>query len=151
MIARTLQEYLERNRVRYVRIDHPRAITAQEVAAAAHVPGHRLAKTVVVRLDGRPALVMLPASDLLDLERLREAAGARHVELAAERDFAGLFPDCEAGAMPPFGNLYGMEVYESDRLAEAPEILFNGGSHDELVKLAEKDFEALVHPHVVAL
>jgi len=151
MVAKSLQEYLEKNRASYERIAHRRAITAQEIAAAAHVPGDELAKTVVVRIDGRMALVMLPASRRLNLERLRDVAGARRVELVDEDEFTDRFPDCETGAMPPFGNLYGMEVYESDTLAAAPSIAFNGGSHDELVRLREKTFEALVHPRIVPI
>lgn len=132
-------------------LSHSPAYTAQEIAAAAHVPGKELAKTVIVSINGTMAMVVLPASRQLDFERLREVTGTRDVELAGEREFAGLFPECEIGAMPPFGNLYGMDVYVAEELEEDEEIAFNAGSHNELLRLSYEDYRRLVHPEVARL
>jgi Ala-tRNA(Pro) deacylase len=110
-----------------------------------------MAKTVIVDLDGKMAMAVLPASSRLDLNHLKEAASAKRVALADERKFEGLFPDCEVGAMPPFGNLYGLDVFVADSLAEDEEIAFNAGSHTEVVRLAYQDFERLVQPKVAKL
>jgi Ala-tRNA(Pro) deacylase len=146
-----LKKYLEENHVRYVTVSHSPAFTAQEIAASAHVPGKDLAKTVMVKLDGRMAMVVLPAPDKVSAARLKEITGALDVELATEREFAELFPRCEVGAMPPFGNLWGMEVFADSRLCDDETIIFNAGSHTELVKLAYADYERLVHPKIAAL
>jgi len=143
-----VKEFLDGQRVRYVAISHAPAYTAQEVAAFAHVPGKELAKTVMVRIDGEMAMAVLPASLQVDCRLLATAAGARSVEIAREEDFERLFPDCEVGAMPPFGNLYGMAVFVEERLAEDAEIAFNAGTHAELVRLAYRDFARLVDPRV---
>ncbi|MGH8577329.1 MAG: aminoacyl-tRNA deacylase [Gammaproteobacteria bacterium] len=149
MPVKKLKEFLDSHRVKYVSIVHSRAYTAQEIAASAHVPGRELAKAVMVKVDGRIAMAVLPASYQVDFERLRAAIGAANVELASETEFQDRFPECELGAMPPFGNLYGMEVYAARRLSEDGEIAFNAGSHTELIKLAYTDFERLVSPRVV--
>ena len=143
-----LKEFLDSHNVKYVRINHSPAYTAQEIAALAHVRGKDLAKTVMVKLDGKMAMAVLPASLKLDVARLQEVSGVKQVDLAGEKEFKGIFPDCEIGGMPPFGNLYGMEVYVSHRLAEDNEIAFNAGSHTELIRMAYKDFERLVKPKV---
>lgn len=146
-----LRQYLEENHVKYVTVSHSPAFTAQEIAASAHVPGKELAKTVMVKLDGRMAMVVLPAPDKVSAARLREVSGAKDVELASEREFADLFPKCEVGAMPPFGNLWEMEVFADTHLKEDEFIAFNAGSHTELVKLEFTDFERLVHPTFATL
>ena len=151
MPAKRLKEFLDGRKVKYVVIQHSPAFTAQEIAASAHVSGKELAKTVMVRIDGKMAMAVLPASFKVDFDRLREAAGAERVELAGEAEFEDMFPGCEVGAMPPFGNLYDMEVYVSKRLAEDEEIAFNAGSHTELVRLAYADFERLVSPRVAKI
>jgi len=148
---RKLREFLDSHAVRYFVLSHSPAYTAQEIAAAAHVPGKELAKTVMVSIEGILAMVVLPASRQLDFERLRELTGTRDVELAGEKEFAGLFPDCEIGAMPPFGNLYGMDVYVAEELEDDEEIAFNAGSHNELVRLSYSDYKRLVHPKVARL
>jgi len=149
MPVKKLKEFLDSNHVRYVSISHSAAYTAQEIAASAHVPGKELAKTVMVKIDGKMAMAVLPASFKVDLEHLKEALGATAIELASEREFRDLFPGCETGGMPPFGNLYDLDVYVSGKLAEDQEIAFNAGSHTELLKLAYADFERLVRPKVV--
>ena len=120
----------------------------QVQAASAHIPGKQLAKPVMVTLDGTLAMAVLPASDRVDVERLKAAAGARTVALANEQDFQDRFPECEVGAMPPFGNLYGLEVWVAARLAAAEELAFNAGDHTELIRMAYRDFDRLVQPQV---
>lgn len=145
-----LREFLDKEHVKYVTIGHSPAFTAQEVAASAHIPGRQLAKSVVVKIDGEMALVVMPASENIELDRLKAAVGSGKVEIASEDEFRDLFPDCETGAMPPFGNLYGVKVFVSQDLREDEEIAFNAGSHSELIKLAYTDFERLVHPTPLA-
>lgn len=146
MPAEKLKKFLDDNKVKYVSIKHSLAYTAQEIAASAHIHGRELAKTVVVKLDGKPAMAVLPANRRIDTDRLRRAALARSVELATERELEDLFPGCALGAMPPFGNLYGMKVYADAILAEDEEIAFNAGTHTELIRMAYKSFEGLVNP-----
>jgi len=148
MPVEKLKQYLDENQVKYVRVTHSPAFTAQEIAASAHIPGRELAKTVMVELDGHMAMAVLPASYQVDLETLRLLAGASRIDLASEDQFRSLFPDCEPGAMPPFGNLYGMAVYATESLTEDDEIAFNAGSHTELVRLAYADFARLVEPQI---
>ncbi len=150
MPSRRLKEYLDKNNIKYISIQHSPAYTAQEVAAQSHIPGRTLAKTVIVKIEGKMAMVVLPANRKVILPELRQALDAEKVTLATESEFKELFPDCELGAMPPFGNLYGMEVYVSPELAAEPEIAFNAGTHTELIKMAYKDFERLVQPKVVS-
>ncbi len=144
-----LKAFLDEQQVRYVTMSHSSAYTAQEIAAATHIPGKALAKTVMIKVDGAMKMAVLPAAYKVDLDRLREAVGASTVGLATEAEFAKLFPDCETGAMPPFGNLYGLPVLVAQSLAESKEIAFNAGSHTEVVKLAFADFERLVKPTVL--
>ncbi len=151
MPIRKLREFLDSHGVKYFVVSHSRAYTALEIAAVSHVPGKELAKTVMVIIDGKMAMVVLPASRQLDFDLLRQATGARDVELASEREFADLFPDCEIGAMPPFGNLYGMDVYVSEELEDDEEISFNAGALTELMRLPYNQFKRLVHPRVAKL
>jgi len=148
MPVEKLKQYLDQNQVKYVCVTHSPAFTAQEIAASAHIPGKELAKTVMVELDGRMAMAVLPASYQVDLPALCSLAGAGQIALPAEDRFKSLFPDCEPGAMPPFGNLYDMAVFTTESLAEDEEIAFNAGSHTELVRLAYADFARLVEPKV---
>ncbi len=149
MPAKKLKEYLNSNNIKYVTIFHSQAYTAQEVAATAHIPGKELAKTVMVKIDNKMAMAVLTASDKVDFDSLKEAVGASKVELACEQEFENMFPGCEIGAMPPFGNLYEMQVFVEENLTEDTEIAFNAGSYTELIKLSYKDFEKLVKPTVV--
>lgn len=150
MPVRKLKEFLDRNEVPYTVLSHSPAFTAQEVAAVAHVSGRDFAKTVMIRLDGEMAMAVLPANRKVIVEELREITGCEQVKLANEEEFQALFPECEVGAMPPFGNLYGMEVFVAPALAEEREIAFNAGTHTEVMKLAYADFERLVHPRVMS-
>jgi Ala-tRNA(Pro) deacylase len=151
MPTQALKRFLGNNHVKYTIITHSPEYTAQEIAASAHIPGKDLAKTVIVKIDGDFAMVVLPASMHVSLTRLKEAAGAGDAEIASEAEFGELFPDCEVGAMPPFGNLYNMPVFAAKELSEDTEITFNAGTHSELVRLAYSDFDKLVHPKVVTL
>lgn len=146
-----LKEYLDAQGVKYLTISHSKAFTAMEVAESAHVQGREMAKTVVLNVDGKLAMAVLPAVQKVDLDLLRKNMGAASVELAREQDFRADFPGCEVGAMPPFGNLYGMEVFVEPRLAADQEIAFNAGSHTELIRLAFKDFERLVKPRLMSM
>lgn len=150
MPAQALKQFLDSHGVRYITISHSPAFTATEVAATAHIPGKELAKTVMVKVDGVMAMAVLPSSCVIDFDLLTKATGARHVTLASEQDFKDKFPECEIGAMPPFGNLYGMQVFVAADLARDAEIAFNAGTHKELIKLQYADFERLVCPHVLA-
>jgi Ala-tRNA(Pro) deacylase len=137
--------------VKYVTVKHSPAYTAQELAALSHVPGKDWAKTVMVKLDGKMAMAVVPASGRVIFDLLREASGAKEAELATEREFTDLCPGCEVGAMPPFGNLFGMAVYVDEALAEDAEIAFNAGTHTEMMRLPFSDFARLVKPKVVRL
>jgi Ala-tRNA(Pro) deacylase len=143
-----LKEYLDKNKVKFVSIRHSTAYTAQEIAASAHVKGRNLAKSVVVKLDGRMALAVLPAKYQIDLDRLRAVAKAKKAALAEEGEFTQKFPGCETGAMPPFGNLYDLPVYADETLTRDEEIAFNACSHTELIQIAYEDFERLVKPEI---
>lgn len=149
MPIKKLKDFLDSEGIKYVTINHSTAYTSNEIAASAHIPGKELAKTVMVKLDGKMAMAVLPASYKVDFDMLQEVTGAKKVELASEQEFQGKFPGCEIGAMPPFGNLYGMDVLVDKSLCEDDEIAFNAGSHTELLRLSYKDFERLVKPKVV--
>ena len=146
MPVQKLKDYLDKNGVRYVTIQHSKAYTSSAVASSAHVKGKNLAKSVIVKLDGKVAMAVLPSKYRVDLERLRVETRSGSIELATEDDFAKTFPGCEEGAMPPFGNLYGVPVYVEKTLADDREIAFNACSHSELIQLSYEDFARLVKP-----
>jgi Ala-tRNA(Pro) deacylase len=150
MPVRKLKEFLDGEQVKYVSIVHSAAYTAQDVAASAHVPGRVLAKTVIVKLDGEMAMVVLPANRKVVIQDLRDVTGSDQVRFATEEEFRERFPDCETGAMPPFGNLYGMTVYLAQSLALNDEIAFNACSHTEIIRMSMRDFERLVQPQVLS-
>jgi Ala-tRNA(Pro) deacylase len=149
MAISSLREYLDGNNVQYVVISHSPAYTAQGIARLTHTPGKELAKTVVLKKDGRLVMAVLPASSHVDLGLLKEATKADTLELASEGEFRDHFPECETGAMPPFGNLYGIDVLAEESLAQDREISFNAGSHRELIRLAWEDFERLAKPRLI--
>jgi len=144
-----LTDFLDSYSIKYVAFTHSPAYTAQGIAALAHIPGKELAKTVIVKIDGTLAMAVVPASRQVDLERLRAAAAAQFVEIAHEDEFRRFFPDCETGAMPPFGNLYGMSVYVDEELSRDREIVFNAGTHRELVRMSWADYDMLLHPKIM--
>jgi len=147
-VAAKLKECLDGNKVKYDVLTHPQVYTAQAVAAATHVPGKELAKSVVVKADDHFVLAVLPAPRKVDTEQFQKQLGAKEVRLAHEFEFASLFPACETGAMPPFGNLYGMDVYVDRSITRDEEIVFNAGTHVEAIRMNYKDFERLVAPTV---
>jgi len=143
-----LKEFLDSNHVKYVSIAHSVAYTAQEIASVTHIPGKELAKVVMVKIDGNLVMAVVPASRQVDLDRLRVLAEGKTVSLAGEKEFKDRFPDCETGAMPPFGELYGIPVYVDSSLAEDEDIAFNAGTHRELIRLSYQDFVRLAAPAV---
>ncbi len=146
-----LKRFLDDSAVKYETEKHSAAYTAQEMAALAHVPGREWAKTVMVKLDGKIAMAVVPASRRVVFDLLRQAAGAHEAELATEQEFRDLCPGCEVGAMPPFGNLFGMDVYVDQELAEDAEIAFSAGTHTDMVRLPFADFVRLVKPRLANL
>jgi Ala-tRNA(Pro) deacylase len=146
MSSKKLKAFLDENKIKYVSIQHSSAYTAQEIAAIAHISGKDLAKTVIIKIDGKIAMAVLPASYKVSFDHMKETLGANDVRLAYEQEFMDKFPDCEVGAMPPFGNIYGIDVYAAESLTEDEEIAFNACSHTELIKMKFSDFEKLVNP-----
>ncbi len=144
-----LKKHLDDNKIKYVIKSHSVAYTTPEIAAMAHIPGKEWAKTVIIKIDGKMAMAVLPASYRIDFDDFKKAVGVKNIELAPEEEFKNHFADCEVGAMPPFGNLYNMEVYVAESLTEDDVITFNACSHKELMQMAYKDFEKLVKPKVV--
>ncbi len=141
-----IKEFLDEHNIKYTIIKHSAAYTAQEIAASAHISGKELAKTVMIKIEGKIAMAVLPASFKISFDQLKSALNVENVRLAYEQEFSNKFPDCEVGAMPPFGNLYGMEVYVAESLADDEEIAFNACSHTELIRMNYIDFEELVKP-----
>lgn len=146
MAVKKLKEFLDENNIRYITVSHSPAYTAQEIAAKAHLPGKEIAKTVLVKIDGKLTMAVLPGSFKINFENLKKVVGSDNVRLADEHEFVDKFPDCEVGALPPFGNLYGVDVFVASSLAEDEEIAFNACSHSQLIKMSYSDFEKLVKP-----
>lgn len=151
MALANLMDCLDGHNVEYVVISHSPAFTAQGVAELVHISGKELAKTVIVKLDGKLAMAVLPAKFHVDLMALKRAANAKTAELASEEEFTDRFSDCETGAMPPFGNLFGLDVFADDSLEADKEIAFNAGTHRELIRMAWADFKRVAEPKVVSL
>jgi len=150
MPATKLKEFLDANKVKYSVLTHSVAYTAQEIASLVHIKGQELAKTVMVKIDGKMAMAVLPASRHVDLALLKASARAKDVQLATETEFRSFFPGCESGAMPPFGNLYDIPVFVDQTLSEDKQIAFNAGTHHELIRLSYEDFARLVRPKLIA-
>jgi Ala-tRNA(Pro) deacylase len=150
-IPKRIREFLEKSRVDYEVIEHPLDFTAQETAAHTHTKGKEFAKTVFLKVDGKPAMAVLPAPQMVDLEEARASIGAEQIVLAHEDEIAKLCPDCDTGAAPPFGNLYDVPVYVSPVIARDERVTFNAGSHRDAIRMDYSDFERLVKPQVVSL
>lgn len=144
-----LIKYLDEHEKKYVVVKHSRAYTAQEVAASAHIPGKEMVKTVIVKVDGDLKMVVLPSTHDVDFDSIKDIFDADKVELASEEEFENVFPDCELGAMPPFGNFYDIETLVAEVLTEDEEIAFNAGNHHELIKIKYNDYEELVSPRIL--
>lgn len=148
MISVRLKKFLDDNMVGYDVVQHDPAFTAQELAARMHVPGREFVKVVVVKMDGGYALAAVPAHRRVDLKGLAKVAGVPRCQLAGEADFQQFFPDCEVGAMPPFGNLYNLPTYVDQEVAFNEVIVINAGTHAEAIRLRYGDLKRLVHPRV---
>jgi len=144
-----LTSFLDENGVDYETLHYPLDYTAQEKAADTHTPGIEFAKTVLVQVDDDYAMAVLPAHHRVDLEKLRSMLGAGRVRLAPENETAGLFPDCDVGAEPPFGNLYDLPVYLSSAMVDDEAITFSAGTHEHVMRMRFADFEMLVQPEVL--
>jgi Ala-tRNA(Pro) deacylase len=147
-ILKKLKDYLEKNQVRYEVGYHERVYTSQEIAAAMHVPGKELTKVIMVKADGKMTMLVLPASYRVDTKKLKKVFQCKRLGIAKEKDFEELFPDCEIGAMPPFGNLYNLEVWVDQILTEDEFIVFQAGSHVETLRIKYSDYARLVSPKV---
>jgi Ala-tRNA(Pro) deacylase len=145
-IPASIERFIRATGVAFTPIHHRVAFTAQEEAAATHVKGREWAKTVVCIADGKPVLVLLPAHYRVNLGALRSLVGARDVRLAAEHEFSALYPECETGAMAPFGSLYNQTVYVDDSLAADPEIVFHAGTHVDAIRMSYADFVRIARP-----
>ncbi|MGE5205252.1 MAG: aminoacyl-tRNA deacylase [Chlamydiota bacterium] len=146
-----VKEFLDNQGIDYEIILHRPSDTARAAASASHIPARNLAKTVMAKVDGNLCMVVVPACRRLDLAALKAASGAHSVVLAREDEFRDCFPGCEPGAMPPLGSLYGLPVWMDEEVACDPQIVFNAGSHSELVRMAYEDFARLVSPKVESL
>jgi len=149
MPCKRLKDYLERNNIQYSVINHPLSFSAQTTAHLSHISGKDVVKTVIVKIKGDLKMMVLPANQMVNLRFLKNLYGTEDVELARESEFAGMFPDCEIGAMPPFGSLYGIEELVSEDLTKDEEIAFNAGNHTELLKIRYRDYENLLNPRII--
>ena len=147
-LKKRLKEFLDENNVKYVTMIHSKAYTAQEIAAACHIPGQMFAKTVILKADGKYVMAVLPATHRVNLDLFKQVAHVKEVELSTEEEFEKLFPQSEIGAMPPFGNLYDLPTYVDSSLSKDDEICFNATTHSEVIKMKYADFERLVKPVV---
>lgn len=149
-IAASIRDLLARERIPYTVVVHPAAYTAQQEAEVAHIPGRHWAKIVVCMADGESIQAVVPADRMVDLERLADAARARHVRLATEAEMSAIYPECELGAMPPFGPMWGQRVFVDRTLVGDPEMVFNAGTHTDALCMHYNDFAEIVQPVVAA-
>lgn len=149
MPTKKLKEFLTQNKIHYLSVAHPVAYASREISHLSHISEHALAKTVIIDAGGKTVMVVVPSSEDVNFDSLKKSLKAANVGLVPEDEFSKLFPDCELGAMPPFGNLYNLDVYVEKNLTKNREIAFNAGSHTEVIKMSYQDFEKLVHPKVI--
>ncbi len=149
MYGEKIRKFLDENDVPYETIDHRAEYTADRTAESVHIHGKNVAKTVIVKVDGDLHMAVVTASEMVDMSFLQKIFGTKGVVLADEKDFEDIFPDCEVGAMPPFGNLYNIKMFISEELSHDEEFVFNAGSHETLIKIRYYDYERLMHPMVV--
>ena len=147
-IPQRIREYLDSQKVPHEWVHHPQAFTSQEVAHSMHVSGKHLAKTVVLHGDGKLLMAVIPASHRLNLQELRGVTEVKQLVMLTESDLAKLFSDCEMGAIPPLGTLYGLDVWMDRVLAQSDEIIFCAGSHADCVRMSYSDYFDLVKPQV---
>jgi len=149
MPQKRILSFLKENNVPFTMTHHPKAYTAQRIAASAHIKGKIMSKTIVVKIDGRFALAVLPANDRISLTKFAKQVHVKKVELATEEEFRQLFPDCETGGMPPFGNLYGLKTYVAFDLSKNEEIAFNACNHIDVITMRFEDYNRMVEPIIV--
>ena len=147
-VSQNIREFLDSHQVPYECVPHSQAFAAQEVAETLHVPGRRFAKAIVLNADGRMLMAVVPATHRLELHELKDKLGAKELELLPEGELAKICTDCELGAFPPFGHLYGMDMWVDKSLTESEEITFNAGSHTEAIRMKSADFLRLATPHM---
>ncbi|GAB4377793.1 MAG: YbaK/EbsC family protein [Calditrichia bacterium] len=145
-LKKRLKEYLDEQNVKYVTMIHSKAYTAQEIAAACHIPGRMFAKSVILKANGKYVMAVLPATHRINLDLFKQVSHFKEVELATEEEFESLFPRSEIGAMPPFGNLYDLPCFVDTSLTQDEEICFNATTHSEVIKMKYADYERLVKP-----
>ena len=150
-ILKKLKEALDEAKISYEVYNHALAYTAQEIAAKQHFSGREMAKVVMIDVDGTLVMGVIPGSRKISLEMVRASLGAKKARLASEDQFISRFPDCEIGAMPPFGNLFGLKVYVDPALEQDEYIYFNAGNHVQTVRLKYADFAWVVKPQVTRL
>jgi Ala-tRNA(Pro) deacylase len=150
-LSEALRSFLDSQHAEFTLSTHPNAFTAREVAAAEHLPAREVAKTVVVFGDGAYQMIVVPATRLVDFHEVRTALGLTQARMATEMELSRLFPDCELGAMPPFGSLYGLPVYLDGTLASQDTIAFNAGTHRDVIHMTTAEFRRLVSPQIVSL
>jgi len=151
MATRRIREFLDGSAVKYVTISHSPAYTAQETAQSTHIPGRKMTKTVVVRVDGHLAMAVVPATKEIDLELLRQQIDAQQVTLAREAEFVDRFAGCQLGTFPPFGNLFGLDTFVDPSVTERGEIAFPAGTHTDVIVMRTSDYERLVCPKHVRM
>ena len=150
-LSERLRTFLDSNHAEFTLSAHPKAFTAREVAHAEHLPAREVAKTVVLFGDAEYHMIVIPANKLVDFQEMRPVLGLLQARLATEDELSRIFPDCELGAMPPFGGLYGIQVYLDASLASEPVIAFNAGSHREVIHMSMAEFRRLSQPVIVSL
>ena len=150
-IPSKLKSYLDKEKVRYEIAEHTLAYTASEVAGSHHVPGKQMIKAVIIKSQGRYIMCVLPAIHLVDFDKLKKVVGSQDITLADEADLKKLFPDYDVGAEPPFGHLFGLKVLVDQALEDDEEIVFNAGTHTDVIKMKTRDFLNLVHPTLVEI
>lgn len=151
MRGEKIKKFLDQHHIDYETITHTPSFTAQGTAHSAHVSGREVVKTVILKVRDEMIMIALPANYRLNLGHIKNIFGTENVELAHEEEFRKIFPDCEVGAMPPFGDLYGIDMFVADELTKDREIAFNAGTHTELIKLSFADYEKLEHPKMIQL
>ena len=148
-VLNKLKEYLDENNIRYISMDHSPAYTGQELAESVHISGKEIAKTVILNAGGIYMMAVLPASRKINFDYLEEQIASKGLRLAEEDEIKNLFPVCEVGAMPPFGNFYYMPVYAASALSEDEEIVFNAGTHTDAIRMSYNDYIRLVDPDII--
>lgn len=150
-MLRRLKEVLDQAKISYEVYNHPRAFTTPEIAATQHITGRAMAKVVILRVDGSLVMAVLPSNRMVSFGNVKTSLGAKEVSLATEEQFTALFPECEIGAMPPFGNLFGLPVYVDPALSRYDSLYFNAGNHMQTVRMKYEDYKRLVNPEIVRL